>query len=286
MGQSISHSISIINSNTKKSKIEIINNNQTILPDLIIRYIIELLSKQLHYHQHYFNVLSLSLISHYWLVNIVSKSTLKKRNFNRYVNWIQKYNDTLQTYWSFFSMTFVHLPEDQDIIKKISAQKVKNLQQVLSHRNICKFNETPFILPNKDEPSYQSLRSLSFSLKFRNKVPFTTSTTCITKKNSYSECFTNIHSLELNHYHTDEWSMMIDAAAKSPSDEPQSLLAGLTQLRHLSISNENQSDSNDINIALYTEYRLNLTSNVFKLEMASIGHQLKTIKIKVLLNLF
>ncbi|EFA79929.1 hypothetical protein PPL_06750 [Heterostelium album PN500] len=53
-------------------------SNQTILPDLIWRKILSLLSEfECGYHRYEWNPLSLSLISHYWLVNILAKSTLR-----------------------------------------------------------------------------------------------------------------------------------------------------------------------------------------------------------------
>ncbi|EFA79935.1 hypothetical protein PPL_06756 [Heterostelium album PN500] len=75
----------------------IIHNNQTILPDLIWRNVIELLSEnECRKQRHQWNPLSLSLISHYWLVNIIAKSTLRITTLNNKSQFIIGFPLTFQ----------------------------------------------------------------------------------------------------------------------------------------------------------------------------------------------
>ncbi|EFA79979.1 hypothetical protein PPL_06800 [Heterostelium album PN500] len=374
MGQAISNNL---------NSTKIINSNQTILPDLIWRLIIEQLSyDQCRNHQHDFNVLSLSLISHYWLVNIVAKSSLKittlhskckfllnypksyhislkklnkttnnnnqrNNNDNRDIKfnigkftliysdnsityqWIEQYNDAISSYWSFSSMSVIDLPEIQDIKKLSVASRLRKLRiycksnyhiedwtllpnlEVLSLRSNSTNNSRPFVLPGRDEPPFQTLRSLTLSINFNNKIPLFSS------GNIKDQCFTNIQTLELNHYHAVDWShgggdqtpidinlfpnvkrlklnhiyhRLIHALSTHPSDEPPSLLAGLTSIRHLSITNSNSKGYKfnvfSPNLLMEYEFTMNLTHKVFKKDIVSIGHRLETLKLKGELSLF
>ncbi|EFA74863.1 hypothetical protein PPL_11897 [Heterostelium album PN500] len=72
--------------------IAIENSNQTILPDIIWRYIIELLAnQQSRYHRHDWNVLTLSLISHYWLVKIIAKVNIRITTLTSNTEFIKNY---------------------------------------------------------------------------------------------------------------------------------------------------------------------------------------------------
>ncbi|EFA84904.1 hypothetical protein PPL_01897 [Heterostelium album PN500] len=388
MGQSISNNKIISN---KKCTIEIIKNNQTILPDLIWKYIVDLLSEdQCSYHQLKYNILSLSLISHYWMVNIIAKSSLRisttqhkskfflnfpksfklsllklnnsnnnSENFKFYISkltlkymhhyiinkknrivpieidWMKEYKEAIQCYWSFDSLTVIDLPNDQDILKLGVFSTIRKFRiysnnnftiidwslfsniEVLSIRNNCRSYGRPFILPNKEETAYQSLRSLSLSLQFNHKSPLTTRTNGIIDKDISELSFKNIRSLELNHYHFDNmtastfdevpidlsklfpnieslklnhiYHRLIGAANRDSLVERKSLLSRLTELRYLSITNgEKIYNNNETDNPLHEEYHseYSLTSSVFKLDMASIGHQLETIKIKGKFSLF
>ncbi|EFA84903.1 hypothetical protein PPL_01896 [Heterostelium album PN500] len=100
-----------------------------------------------------------------------------------------------------------------------------------------------------------------------------------------SKLFPNIESLKLNHiYHR-----LARATKTGPLFEPKSILSRLTEFRHLSITNEEKTTNNQqTNRSFLTEYLTenSTTSTVFKLDIASIGHRLETIKIIGEVSLF
>ncbi|EFA79953.1 hypothetical protein PPL_06774 [Heterostelium album PN500] len=282
MGQSLSN-----NSLQSNYNIEVVNSNQTILPDLIWRSIIELLSyDQCRNHRHDFNVLSLSLISHYWLVNIVAKSSPKITTLDNKCKFLINYPKSFQRSQKKLNnnnnnnKTTITNNNDNKEENKFNIGK---LTLKFGRKNNTKISNSGQWFDN-----YNNALATNWSLDSLTFVDSPYSLPLI--KLSVARQLRKLRVYSADLHNPIIWSefpkleKMIDASVSHPGEEPQSFLAGLTNLRHLSITNENRSDDRDreLNILLMMEYTMseNITSKVFMKDITSIGHQLETIKLK------